>query len=257
MGCWSSNQEEVKNPRGGAGQHVERARPARSNPRGGNPRGGAAASNDPYCGNIDKIENAIPETYVGEGIKRTQAFTIDLTEEKYEKWKNQFWETRCEGSDHIWKVLRNACQLDAKEAAKLLEDNKIMTDGNRMTYWYDMSGKGYAIPPACINEPVGYGVDHEKDMLKAKEEPSETETLQLTLRNASTFKDDEIEISNGWTVSELKEKYADLKDVDDASKIRILYYGKELLNEFNLYHYDIKEEIILIVVINFHLYDDE
>jgi hypothetical protein len=77
------------------------------------------------------------------------------------------------------------------------------------------------------------------------------------LRNASTFDDDELEIENTCSVVELKEKYAEMKEVDDPTKIRILYYGKELKDEFNLYHYDIKEEIILIAVINHQLYDDE
>lgn len=257
MGCWSSNQEEVKAPRGGAGQNSDRHRPARGAARGAGVRGNAPYNNDPYWGHIDKIENIIPDSYVGEGIKRTQAFTIDLTEEQYDKWKKQFWETRWEGNEHIWSILKKAVDMDAKEAAKLLEKNNITLEGNRMTYWYDQSGKGYAIPPALINEPVGFGVDKEKEILEGKDEPDDSETLHLVLRNASTFEDDELEIDNTCSVVELKERYAEMKEVDDPSKIRILYYGRELKDEFNLYHYDIKEEIILIAVINHQLYDEE
>jgi hypothetical protein len=80
--------------------------------------------------------------------------------------------------------------------------------------------------------------------------------LNITLRNASTFKDDEIEIEDSWSVADLKDRYAELKDVDDPKKIRILYYGRELKDDYNLYHYEINPKIILIAVINNQLYDE-
>lgn len=254
MGCWSSNQEEVKNPRGA---QAERER----NVRGGNARPVNVRVNnqnpsDPYCGTIDKIENIIPDSYVGEGIKRTQAFTIELTEEQYEKWKKQFWETRVEGSPAIWAILKRAVDLDHKEAAKLVEENNITLHHNRLTFCYDSTGKSYVLPPAIINEPVGFGVDKEKEVLEHKEAPKESTTLNITLRNASTFKDDEIEIEDSWSVADLKDRYAELKDVDDPKKIRILYYGRELKDDYNLYHYEINPKIILIAVINNQLYDE-
>lgn len=262
MGCWSSNQEEVKNPRGA---HGEAPRNVNRGGAGAGAGGGRAVNvrinnqnpGDPYCGTIDKIENPIPDSYVGEGIKRTHAYTIDLTEEQYEKWKSQFWQTRCEGDPYIWDLLKQACELEHKAGAKLLKDNNVTLHNNRLTFCYDSTGKGYVIPPACINEPVGFGVDKEKEQLEAKEEPSETVTLNLILRNASTFKDDEIDIKDSWSVTKLKEKYAKLKDVDDFKKIRLLYYGKELKDEFKLFHYEINPKIILIAVINNQLYDDD
>lgn len=254
MGCWSSNQEEVKNPRGA---HGERGNNARPNGRQVNIRINNQNPNDPYCGTIDKIEKTIPDSYVGEGIKRTHAYTVELTEDQYDKWKKQFWETRCEGSSHIWDVIRKACEVDNKEATKMLQDNNITLHNNRLTYCYDQTGKGYAVPTACINEPVGFGVDKEKEMLEAKDAPEETQTLTLTLRNASTFKDDEIEIEDTCQVTELKERYAELVNWDDPKKVRLLYYGKELKDDFYLYNYEINPSIILITVINNQLYDDD
>mmetsp|Transcript_13902 Transcript_13902/g.15564 ORF Transcript_13902/g.15564 Transcript_13902/m.15564 type:complete len:124 (+) Transcript_13902:394-765(+) len=121
---------------------------------------------------------------------------------------------------------------------------------------YDEKGQSYILPPAMINEPVGYGEDMEKMALEAKDAPNEEKTLVITLRNASKFDDEEIEISDGSTVTDLKEKYAELQDVDDIRKIRLLYYGKELKEGYKLFHYDINEEIILIAVVN-HELDDE
>jgi hypothetical protein len=61
---------------------------------------------------------------------------------------------------------------------------------------YDEKGRDYNLPPAIINEPVGFGEDKEKVLLEAKEAPEESTTLTITLRNASTFNDDQLEIED-------------------------------------------------------------
>ncbi len=43
--------------------------------------------------------------FVGEGIRRTPAFTVDLTEEKFLRWREQFWDTRVEGKPFIWEAI--------------------------------------------------------------------------------------------------------------------------------------------------------
>lgn len=106
------------------------------------------------------------------------------------------------------------------------------------------------IPAACINEPVGYGEDEEKERLDKVQNPDETKTLNLTIRNASTFEDDQIEISDDSTVSDLKEQYSELKECDDQKKVRILYFGRELRDEYQLWRYEINDEIVLIGVVN-------
>lgn len=254
MGCCSSSQDDVRRPResgevagnyGRGGARSNNVRVERQNP------------GDPYCGTIDKIENIIPDTYVGEGIKRTHAFTIELTESQYAHWKDQFWETRCEGRPEVWEVLKRCWEVDHVEAAELIKENGIILQNNRLTFCYDSTGKSYIVPAAWINEPVGYGADKEKEALEAKSKPQETKSLNLVLRNASSFEDEKIKIKDSWSVVELKEKYAKLKKIDDWKKIRILYYGKELKDDFNLYNYEINDEIILIAVVNHHLYDDD
>lgn len=158
-------------------------------------RGGNQGNVVPYYGTIDKIENIIPESYVGEGIKRTEAFTVELTEDQYLKWKDQFWETRVEGFEWVWNLLREAVELDDKEAKELLTSKGIKPEGRLgLKMCYDETGKSYILPPAIINEPVGFGEDKEKAILEAKEEPEEEKILNLVIRNASTFEDDEIEI---------------------------------------------------------------
>lgn len=113
------------------------------------------------------------------------------------------------------------------------------------------------MPAACINEPVGFGADREQERLEAAAEPDESKTLSLTLRNASTFDDDQIDIEDCETVLELKTKYADIKKCDDHRKVRILYFGRELRDEYQLWHYEINDDIILIVVINNQLDEED
>ena len=108
----------------------------------------------------------------------------------------------------------------------------------------------YAVPPACINEPVGFGLDKEKERFDAIDAPSDSKTLNLILRNASTFEDDTIQIEDSSSVVDLKEEYAKIKSCDNSDKVRILYFGRELKNEYNLWHYGINDDIILIAVVN-------
>lgn len=254
MGCWNGKEGNVQRPRDdadaqnrrrGNNNRVNYARPERRDPA------------DAYWGTIDKIENVLGDTYVGEGVKRTHAFTTDLTEEQYEKWKKQFWETRWEGSEEIWQVLKKACEVDHTEAEELIQQHGIVLHNNRLTFCYDEKGRSYVIPPACINEPVGFGVDKEKERLEGAGEPDEVKKLNLVLRNASTFEDDNIEIEDNCSVKELKKKYAKLKDWDDWKKVRILYFGRELNDDYKLWHYSINDDIVLIAVINNLLFEED
>ncbi|CAI2370488.1 unnamed protein product [Moneuplotes crassus] len=216
MGCCSSNQEEAKSPRGARRENPRPPRPQREAPRNPARGGGNRPNAVPYYGTLDKIEKIIPDTMTGEGIKQTEAFTVDLTEDQYKKWKDQFWETRAEGSEWVWNILKEAVDLQADEAKELLKNNDIKYESRLgMKMCYDQTGKSYVLPPAIINEPVGYGEDLEKKRLEEVKAPKDEKTLTLILRNASKFDDDEVEISDHSTVLELKEKYADLKDVDN------------------------------------------
>lgn len=252
MGCWSGKESEVHRPR----ENGNNGRTHRNNGRPQVQRENRVDPNSAYCGTIDKIENVIPDSYVGEGIKRTHAYTTDLTEEQYKKWKEQFWETRCEGSEAVWEVLRKACELDHIDSAELIEKHGITLHAGKLTFWYDEKGMSYAVPPACINEPVDFGKDKEKERFDAIDKPTEIKTLNLVLRNASTFEDDTIQIEDSSSVVDLKKQYAEEKNCGSGNKVRILYFGRELKDEYNLWHYGINDDIILIAVVNQEL-DDE
>lgn len=62
----------------------------------------------------------------------------------------------------------------------------------------------------------------------------------------------EIVISNMAKILEIKEKYAKMKNFGhdaDASKIRLLFKGKELQGDLFVYSYEIKDDAVLQAMI--------
>lgn len=58
------------------------------------------------------LETIIADSFVGSGCKRTPAFTVDLTEEQFKEWREQFWDTRVEGKAEVWEIIRQACEAE-------------------------------------------------------------------------------------------------------------------------------------------------
>ena len=48
------------------------------------------------------IEKVFPNQATGEGIKRVPCYETPLTKHELDKWRKEFWETRTQGSQHIW-----------------------------------------------------------------------------------------------------------------------------------------------------------
>ena len=121
-----------------------------------------------------------------------------------------------------------------------------------LKFIYDQTGESYKTPYACINEPTEYGVDKEKEKLE-KASGAKDKTLKLKIRNAKLFEDKTVEIEDSETVRELKERYADLYDVDDIGEegewVRLLAHGRELKTDAYLYQYEFDESHLLIGVL--------
>jgi hypothetical protein len=162
------------------------------------------------------IETIIPESYVGEGIRRTPAYTVELTEEQFKRWREQFWDTRVEGKPEIWEAIRQCCEAPDDATARALADaNGLILENDLIKFCYDSTGASYKTPIACINEPLSYGEDKEEERLNARQEPDEPKELSLKIRNATKFEDKTIEISESASVLQLKLKYAELYGVTD------------------------------------------
>ena len=132
---------------------------------------------------LDHIEVVIPGSFVGEGIKRTPAFTVTVTKDQYPRWVEQFWGTRAENSPEVWELLRAACGADHESAEAILLASNIILENGLLTNCYDERGRLYQVPYACINEPQGYAEDNALERLKSMEPPSMERKVSLTVRN--------------------------------------------------------------------------
>ena len=88
-----------------------------------------------------------------------------------------------------------------------------------------------------------------------KKQHREPKVLKLKIWHAKLFKDTEIEILDSETVFTLKQRWADLYEIDDIGKegerIKILGNGWELKSEAFLFQYNLNEELYLIGVMKY------
>ena len=130
-----------------------------------------------------------------------------------------------------------------------METYGLILEQESLKFLYDPTGASYKTPIACINEPVNYGEDIEVERLKKASEPEECVTLNLKIRNSATFEDKTLEIDSSETVLELKNRYVQLMDKDENTKVRLLSSGRELKDEAKLYQYSINDELLLIAIL--------
>lgn len=109
----------------------------------------------------------------GEGIKRTPAYETSKSRQELEKWRKEFWETRTQGSPHIWQLLRNSCEESPETAEALIMAAGLKIPQNSLTLVIDENGVYYRVPICCINEPEKYSVNKQDDLLKNKNKPPE------------------------------------------------------------------------------------
>lgn len=59
---------------------------------------------------IYPIEKIIQGKLAGEGIKQTPAYHTPMEKEQLIRWREEFWETRIQGSVEIWMAIRSAIE---------------------------------------------------------------------------------------------------------------------------------------------------
>ncbi len=96
-----------------------------------------------------------------------------MTKHELDKWRKEFWETRTQGSAHIWQLLRNACDETPDTAEALIMAAGLTMPQNSLTLVIDENGVYYRVPISCINEPMNYSVNYQDQKLKSKSKPAE------------------------------------------------------------------------------------
>ena len=96
-----------------------------------------------------------------------------MTKHELDKWRKEFWETRTQGSQHIWQLLRNACDETPETAEALILAAGLQMPQNSLTLVIDENGVYYRVPICCISEPLNYSVNYQDQKLKNKAKPAE------------------------------------------------------------------------------------
>jgi len=189
--------------------------------------------------NFPEVEE---EIYVGKGLKRMKGYISPISKEDLEKKRAAFWGTRTEGKEQTWNFLKELCQMPEGEEENInamLVAYDLIPYNNCINITYDSLGGLYEIPNYCINEPYKYEINENKN------KPEEGK-VQFHLRKGA--KQLKITCSNWEKIDKVKSKVAK-KFNSDTEKIRLFFYGKEMMNSKELWNYKVTKDCVVIVMI--------
>ena len=197
---------------------------------------------------IDFNYKIIENEYVGEGIKRMNAYISPVTKEELEKIRENFWSSRTEGNKEIWEILHLICNdntLNDDDINSFLLSAGLETLKGCINITFDDKGEIYEIPNYCINEPSRYEI-------KSKKDKPIKENIEIKINNFG----EKIKIkTNNYTFIKDIKKYiikhskTNLKKGMNIDYIRLFFGGKELSNDKQLWYYNINNKYIIQMVI--------
>ena len=167
MGWYGSSE-------GGSSNNNRENRP-RNNNQGQRHRSGGNYLPNP------RIEKIIEGQFVGEGVKCTPAYECKVSPEELIKYREEFWNTRTQGSQEIWAILKNAIEADSADAEAMVKASGLTPHASIMTLVFDENRFPYRIPIACINEPTSYSPG-EAALIDQIEKPDEVELEGIKIR---------------------------------------------------------------------------
>ena len=150
------------------------------NNRGSNRNRQSQRSGGNYLPN-PAIEKIIEGKFIGQGVKWTPAYECKVSPEELLKYREEFWNTRTQGNQEIWSILRNAIDAEPADAEAMIKATGLTPHAGIMTLIFDDQRFPYRIPIAIINEPEGYLPD-EMEQLDEAEKPEEEQLEGLKIR---------------------------------------------------------------------------
>lgn len=163
----------------------------------------------------------------GEGCRATPAWATEATREEIQRKRQEFWETRVQGSTERWLALRAACeaadsrtfQLDTAES--IVKASGLSLQQASITLCMDEFGMKYELPPFMINEPLFYG--QIKQIQAAP--PGPNRAFTVTVRS-SKRPDVQLTVSTHDTGETLKTAYISHTKATEA--MRLFFNGVEI-----------------------------
>jgi len=184
----------------------------------------------------------IDDKYVGTGIKKMKGYISPVPYDELIKIRKDFWTSRIEGNPQIWEVLHMICDdntLSLEDIDGYMKASNIVTYKGCINVTYDNKGYLYEIPNYCINDPVEYIKLEEK-------KPTENKDINIKIRCLNI--EEKLIINNYNKISDLKDA---IKKCETFIKnymldnIRLFFGGKELLDEKEIWFYNIEDDSII------------
>ena len=190
----------------------------------------------------------VPNEYAGHGLKLMKGYISHITLSELNKVREDFWSSRVEGDKEIWELLHAVCSdqsLTDGDITEMLKISGVIPYRDCINVVYDSKGAIYEIPNYCINDPLQYNIP---EIEYTKEKPQE-QKINIILRSFDI--NIKCNISNWKSISNLKEFLLTQEGYKtiNINNVRFFYGGKELLNEKELWFYDIMENSIVQMLI--------
>lgn len=184
----------------------------------------------------------IESLHTGKGCKKTPAWHTDLTETEIQGKIKEFWETRVDGNQKVWSILKQACEeADCKKVESLVKGIGLSMNNGLLMHCYDERGHRYDLPPFVINPPLKYAVGTKYQKLN---ENIEKKNLEVTFR-AAGLADIKMSICTDECVREIKERYKEKGSIE--KDLRLFFNGRELKDQNLFGHYSVTDGIVVQV----------
>jgi hypothetical protein len=179
----------------------------------------------------------------GRGCKRAPAWHTDLTREEIDKKIKEFWETRVDGNQKIWAVLRQACEEpDWRRAEHFTKSIGLTLINGLLLHSIDDRGHRYDVPAFVINPAEKYAESKKPE--NSNEIVMENRDIPVKIRCLG-FQDSEIVAKSGETVESVKKTFKEMNKVE--KNVRLFFNGKEMKDDWTMAKYPIKDGVVLQV----------
>jgi hypothetical protein len=189
----------------------------------------------------------IRDQYVGDGLKKTLAYSSKITLEELNVKRNEYWETRVEGEEKSWKALRLACEApEGEDGIKAMIAAGLKLINKTLQLAFDKSGHKYDVPVFCINDPSIFDLPKKREISK---EELTGKPVDLKFRKAGVAHDVKLQAKDNWSTLELKQEYIRKVNEDglEPQNIRLFFGGKEFKEDTVLAEYCIQDGQVIQV----------
>lgn len=152
----------------------------------------------------------------------TPAWATEATREEVQRKRQEFWDTRVQGSAEHWQALKAACEAaDSRTAEAIVKASGLNIHQGGISLCVDSSGLKYELPPFMVNDALVYGQERKTELSpEGKNKP-----ITVTVRSAKR-PDVQLTVNTHDTGKALKSAYVSRTKATET--VRLFYNGTEV-----------------------------